>query len=113
METLGATSQECPVEKLPELTVQIDDRSDSNFFTGMDGSLAGGGLFIATPKPLPVGTAITVKMQLPTAELETVGAVEWIDARPAQGMGVRLPDLDLAEHEPVLRVMAIREPLAR
>ena len=52
-------------------------------------------------------------MRLPTAELETIGDVAWVNAEPEQGMGVRLNELDLAQNEPVMRLMATREPRSR
>lgn len=99
--------------ELPRMTVEVNDQSHSNFFTGVDGSLADGGLFVATPEPLPVGTKVAIKMRLPTADVETVGDVAWIDAQPERGMGVRLNELNLADNEPVMRVMATREPRSR
>lgn len=99
--------------ELPRVTVEVNDESHSNFFTGVDGSLAEGGLFVATAEPLPVGTRVAIKMRLPTADVETIGDVAWIDAQPERGMGVRFHELNLADNEPVMRVMATREPRSR
>jgi len=104
-------SEASAAEPVCRLSVEVDERSESNFFMGVDGSLTDGGLFIATAELLPAGTKLSLHVRLPTAELEVLGEVAWSREEPSPGMGVRLSGADLSEAEPVLRVMTMREPM--
>lgn len=84
-----------------ELEVDIGVHSETNFYAGFSGDVSEGGIFIATYKPLPVGTHTTVSFVLPGGHhVITEGVVSWVreatwDLTP--GMGVtftRLADYD-------------------
>lgn len=81
--------------------VEITVESDHNFYTGFTQNISEGGLFIATPKLLPVGTkiAFTFRVDATTEPVSVYGVVRWLressrlteDAPP--GMGVQFSDL--------------------
>lgn len=101
----------------PLVEVTVNDKSHDNFFTGVGGNMSDGGVFVATNSPLPVGTKVSLKVSLPAGKLVSQGKVSWI--RPEanngspqpSGMGIRLSSPDLLEAEPVMRLLAQREPL--
>ncbi len=106
-----SASDASEVEPMRRLTVEVNERSESNFFMGVDGSLADGGIFIAKAQPLPAGTKLSLCLRLPTAELEVMAEVAWSRGAPFPGVGVRVEGAVLNEAEPVLRVMTLREPM--
>jgi type IV pilus assembly protein PilZ len=65
------------------------------------GGIGGGGLFIESTAPLPVGTDLTMEFFLPdrpTERMEAKGTVAWVCPKSdqytfSQGMGVRFTDI--------------------
>ena len=85
---------------------------------GRASGLGGGGLFIDSLTPLPVGTELTVEFALPDGGqewIQTRGAVAWVCPKPDQyafhpGMGIRFIDLS----EPLRdRILALVHTLAQ
>ena len=53
-------------------------RDDENFYTTITGDLASGGVFLATPAPLPIGTPVRLRIALPGGRvLRADGMVRW------------------------------------
>jgi hypothetical protein len=50
-----------------------------------------GGMFIATPTPLPLGTALPVLMSVPEGEIRARATVR--NVVPAEGMGVQITEI--------------------
>jgi len=67
------------------------------------GGIGGGGLFIESITPLPVGTNITLEFSLPDSPTEWMyakGTIAWVCPKPdhytfSPGMGVRFTDIGL------------------
>jgi type IV pilus assembly protein PilZ len=67
------------------------------------GGIGGGGLFIESITPLPVGTDITLEFSLPDSPTEWMyakGTIAWVCPKPdhytfSPGMGVRFTDIGL------------------
>ena len=101
----------------PHLDVTVNHQSHSNFFTGVSGDIIDGGVFVATEETLPVGTEVSLKVSLPAGKLISRGRVSFV--RPegpspnteTRGMGIRLSSPGLLQQEPVMRLLASREPL--
>ena len=80
-----------------ELEVDIGVHSETNFYAGFSGDVSEGGIFVATYKPLPVGTKTTVSFVMPGGHhVVTEGEVAWVreaawDVTP--GMGVTFTNL--------------------
>ncbi len=74
---------------------------DGRHVEGLTGGIGGGGLFIESSEPLPIGTTIAVEFVLPdhpAERLHASGRVVWIRTRPERqllfpGMGVEFTDI--------------------
>jgi uncharacterized protein (TIGR02266 family) len=63
----------------PLFKVDFDEDSGAKFFTGFDGHISSGGLFVATYNIHPIGTTVIVKVRLPSGHLVAERAnVKWI-----------------------------------
>ncbi len=90
-------------------------------FESRAGGIGGGGLFIESTAPLPVGTKLTVEFVLPDrpAEwLEAKGAVAWVCPKADQytfspGMGVRFTDISAEARGRVMDLVKSLKPIGR
>ena len=80
--------------------LKVDYRDVNKFFTDFAENLSAGGMFIATRKPLPPGTIITVEFILPdtSVKIKTKAEVVWarkstLSPSQKRGMGIRFNDL--------------------
>jgi uncharacterized protein (TIGR02266 family) len=91
--------------KLLHYEVRIGDETETNFFTGFEGDISSGGLFIATYDIHPIDTVLTVNALLPGGHViaEEV-KVKWVreyneeSCEMSPGMGVVFENLSLEEH---------------
>ncbi|WP_447985641.1 PilZ domain-containing protein [Nitrospira sp. Nam74] len=82
-------------------------------FDGLTGGIGGGGLFIESSMPLPVGSEVHIEFALPDRPLETIhasGKVCWVRAKPDRftlypGMGVQFTDIDTHAREHVMELV--------
>lgn len=81
--------------------VEVSMASDNNFWTGFTENLSEGGVFLATPREVPLGTHVQFELRLPTSgPWQVRGEVRWVRAAnavapgSAPGVGVRFVDLD-------------------
>lgn len=90
-------------------------RSDHRVYVDQKGALSG--IFVVTAEPLPIGTNVSLVLELPWGETtEALGEVEWVlevpraSLRHRPGMGVRF---ELPPHLEALlnRTMILREPM--
>jgi uncharacterized protein (TIGR02266 family) len=78
------------------VALEIEYRSAGAFLVAYSTNLSKGGLFIETGAPLPVGTALSLRLRLPEGTtMDVDGVVAWIRARPSDdgrppGMGIEL-----------------------
>src|SRR6185436_5550560 len=101
-------------ERVP-VEVDIGLLSDSNFYTGLSEDISSGGVFVATARPLPPGTTVTLYFTLPDGRpVRAEGTVRWAregkDGRSA-GMGVGFSTLDLDDRRAIADYCAKRPPL--
>jgi Tfp pilus assembly protein PilZ len=82
---------------LTRLSADVSLVSEHNFFVGATRRLDSGGVFVSMPQPLPVGTAVEVRLGLPDArKVDVRGTVVFVRARGAtagrqpSGCGVKL-----------------------
>jgi len=93
------------------LDVGLGPHTVSNFYSGFDRDCPLG-LFVATRRPLPVGTLVTLRVRLPGgARFEMTGRVAWKRNGRAFGMGVAFEHLDGEAIRAVSRYTRDREPL--
>src|SRR5579862_5020047 len=50
-----------------------------------------GGLFVATPAPVAVGTAVTILLSVPEGEIRSRAIVR--NVKPSEGMGIQFVDM--------------------
>ena len=83
-------------------------------FESITGGIGGGGLFIESGTPLPVGSEVTVDFSLPDRPLERVKAkarVAWIRKKPERyllfpGMGVQFTDIPPQARQQVIDLVS-------
>lgn len=97
-----------------ELTVDFE--SEHTFYAGSALNLAVGGLFIATPNPLPVGYVVSLKLALPTGRIAAEAEVMWTaeappESRGLSGMGVRFRDISAVDKVRVEAFIEQRAPM--
>jgi uncharacterized protein (TIGR02266 family) len=101
-----------------QLDQVLDLQGDTNFYTGLSGSIEEGGIFIATFDHQPINSKIAVTFTLPSGEtVITRGMVRWIrefnpdnpDVVP--GMGVRFVELTTRDRGAIERYLQQRAPL--
>jgi type IV pilus assembly protein PilZ len=81
--------------------------SEGKRFDGLTGGIGGGGLFIESSMPLPVGAELVVEFALPDRPLETIkakGKVAWVRPKPDRftlypGMGVQFTEISSRARE--------------
>jgi uncharacterized protein (TIGR02266 family) len=96
------------------LSVEVDVSSDSNFFVGKTRDLSMGGLFIETPIPMPIGSAVTVELTLKGRKHALTSEVMWaLDGRDGAtvGIGVQFRDLPPKSRNAILAFMKERAPV--
>lgn len=78
------------------IELKVEYRRLNAFFADYARNISKGGTFIATEKPLPIGTEFLFKLFIPTLDrpLELRGKVKWIAETPGArskepGMGIR------------------------
>ncbi len=98
-----------------ELEVDIGVHSETNFYAGFSGDVSEGGIFVATYKPLAVGTKTTVSFVMPGGHhIVTEGEVAWIreaawDVTP--GMGITFTMLTDRDRQIIQWYAGQREPI--
>ena len=88
--------------------------SAHNFYSGTTRDISAGGLFIETDVPLPVGTRITVDLQLLKTKVKAESEVVWVlmdEEGRTVGMGVRFVSLPGSARKRVETFMGLRQAL--
>jgi uncharacterized protein (TIGR02266 family) len=97
------------------IAVEIDFRSEHNFYAARAQDLSLGGLFIQTDVGLPIGSRLTVDLKLMKQHLRVESEVVWVlvgdDEQPA-GAGVRFVDITGAAKRSIEAFMAVRKPIS-
>ena len=86
---------------------------DGRMIEGRASGLGGGGLFIDSLTPLPVGTDLTIEFSLPDGSqdwLKARGTVAWVCPKPDQyafhpGMGIRFTEIAESVHGRILTMV--------
>jgi len=100
------------------MVAAIDQRSDSNFFTGFTTNIHEGGIFVATVQSVPRGTTVDLDVLLPgTRSMTVTGVVRWTrevnDKTPElmPGLGVQFSYLPPEITSVITDFVATREPM--
>src|SRR5688500_12732292 len=113
---LGHDTRQAP---RADVQVSIDLASEHTFWSGLTMNMSEGGVFVATYRHAPVGTKLSVEMDLPDgdAPIAITAEVRWSreytgnpDAPP--GIGLQFVDLDARSLARIRTfVEKVREPL--
>lgn len=91
--------------------------TESNFYQGFTENLSAGGVFVATYRLEPIGTQMSVKLELAYgATLEVHGVVRWIRTASAAddcwpGMGIQFESLTPDQESKIREFLKLRDPL--
>ncbi|MEZ4288890.1 MAG: PilZ domain-containing protein [Polyangiales bacterium] len=96
--------------ELPLIRTEINEASPSNFYTGLSGDIARGGVFVAQQTELALGTPVMLQIELPDDTLRAEGRVVWLDRDEEIGTGVQFRNLSDHAELSVLRFVGRREP---
>ncbi len=102
------------------IALRVEYKRVNSFFADYTRNISKGGTFIATSKPLPIGTEFVFELSVPdlAEPLRLKGAVAWrveaVDATDAQpaGMGIRFrydDDEDRASVHRVVEALAVNK----
>lgn len=97
------------------IALEVALTGDSQFFAGITGDIARGGLFVCTYRTLEIGTKVDLSFSLPGgATIKTTGTVRWM--RPAgagaePGLGISFDTLGPEDRAHVESFCAERAPL--
>lgn len=104
-------SKETRTDPRVSLSVKVKySTPEGKLFEGRAGGIGGGGLFIESTAPPPVGTKLAIEFALPEGPsewLEAKGAVAWVCPKADQytfspGMGVRFTDISAESRRRVM-----------
>jgi uncharacterized protein (TIGR02266 family) len=97
------------------IAVEVDFRSEHNFYAARTHDISLGGLFIETNVGLPIGSRLTVDLKFMKKHLRVEGEVMWVlvgDKEQTVGAGVRFVDLTAAAKKSIEAFMAVRKPMS-
>jgi uncharacterized protein (TIGR02266 family) len=97
------------------IAVEVDFRSEHNFYAARTHDISVGGLFIETDVGLPIGSRLTVELKFMKKQLRVEAEVMWVlvgDKQQTVGAGVRFVDLTAAAKKSIEAFMAIRKPMS-
>jgi uncharacterized protein (TIGR02266 family) len=98
--------------------LEVNLRSEHNFYAGLAENLSAGGVFVATHQLQKVGSKIDLTLRMPDGQesFQLVGEVRWVrvynehsDTPP--GLGIRFIDLPQGAADAIGRFLGQREPL--
>jgi len=94
--------------------VDVDFKSEHNFYSAKTRDISVGGLFIETDVGLPIGAHIEVDLRLPRTRATIPAEVVWALVGPdgrTEGVGVRFVELSAPMRERIESFMGLREAL--
>ena len=81
----------------------------------VDQNFSEGGVFVATYKPLPIGSAVALQLNMPNGDkLVAKGTVRWLRSASNidwPGMGVQFEELEEKVAMRIKRFLVLREPI--
>ena len=97
------------------IALEVALTGDSQFFAGITGDIARGGLFVSTYQVLPIGTGVDLTFSLPDgAVIKTHGKVRWARAAStgaAPGLGISFESLGAEDRAHIEAFCGQRAPL--
>lgn len=101
-----------------ELNVDVSFASENNFYQGFSEDISDGGLFVATYRLSPIGTAFALELTLPNGHVvRTDAVVRWVrdprdaDSEVSPGMGLQFVNLPAEDARAIGAFVEARAPL--
>ncbi|HEY8077606.1 MAG TPA: TIGR02266 family protein [Labilithrix sp.] len=95
--------------------LEMGFESDSNFWVGFTENISASGVFVATYAGRPIGSRLTMTLNLPDGEaVVTEGVVRWTRAASTDGwpgMGVQFDAIKPEDEAKIRKFLSVREPL--
>jgi uncharacterized protein (TIGR02266 family) len=96
------------------IAVEVDLRSEHNFYSAQTRDISVGGIFIETDVALPIGTRLRIDLKFLKKRIDTDVEVTWVlvgEGQQAAGVGVRFVDLPDSARRDIEKFMALRAPM--
>jgi uncharacterized protein (TIGR02266 family) len=96
------------------LELQVSLSSESQFFAGLNGDVAEGGVFVQTYQPLSIGDRVSLSLELPGGPIEVLGVIQWSrepTAFAGPGFGVALERVSSGSEARIREFCRMRPPL--
>lgn len=93
--------------------MDLDVRSEHNFFTTRTKDISEGGLFLASTLPLAMGSRVGIHMVLADEPIDVEAEVMWTltdQDGATEGIGVRFVELTRTAQRAIRRYMRMRDP---
>ena len=93
---------------------EVEFLHDTYLIAGLTQDISEGGVFVATYRTLPLGTQVTLALELPVGRVEVRGEVRWVrpeleESEQRPGLGVAFTELT-AEALAALRQLCLLQP---
>jgi len=101
------------------LEIEVDFFDETTFYNGFSENISAGGIFIATYKPVPIGTRISLSLSLPDEKkIEVTGTVRWVrdvrnpdESKVSPGIGVQFDELSADAQRSIEEFVEQRPPM--
>jgi len=101
------------------LEIEVDFFDETTFYNGFSENISAGGIFIATYKPVSLGTRISLSLTLPGEQtIEVTGTVRWVrdvrnpdESKASPGIGVQFEGLSAEAQRTIEEFVAQRPPM--
>jgi type IV pilus assembly protein PilZ len=105
------SSEKRAYERKPlRLELNYRDAEGGNFLFEYSSNISGGGIFIETQHPLPIGATLVIRFKPEGDEIEVEGSVAWVNPwrenedNPNPGMGIKW-DLEDEQHDIIASIV--------
>jgi uncharacterized protein (TIGR02266 family) len=78
------------------IAIDVSLTSESHFYAGLTGDVSGGGVFVSTYEPHPIGSRVEIELALPLGPVHARGVVRWVREMAdglAPGLGIAFEHL--------------------
>ena len=96
------------------IEVVVGLHTETQFFSGYSEDVAKGGLFVATYRPLEIGTKLDISLGMPNGAVKARGRIVWkreAHEGMAPGVGIAFESLEDEAREAIASFVSARPPL--
>jgi uncharacterized protein (TIGR02266 family) len=96
------------------IAIEVSLTSESHFYAGLTGDVSGGGVFVSTYEPHPMGSRVDIELALPEGPVRARGVVRWVREMAngvAPGLGIAFEHLSDDDQSAIERFCEERAPI--